>query len=145
MLRIVKARPAGRGRERRSTMRICIPTDGVEGLGAEVAHHLGRAPFLTLVDTDSGAFDVIANAARRGGQCQPAAPLAGRGVDAVVCPGLGRRALAMLEAAGIRVLATRASRVGDVLESLRAGAAREMSTAEACGGHRDLSGCRDGR
>ena len=122
-------------------MTICIPTHGDEGLRAEVAGHLGRAPFLTLVDTESGALAVIANAPHRGGQCQPAAPLEGRGVDAVVCSGVGRRALSTLETAGIRVLTTPASRVDEVLESFRAGALREMSAREACAGHPDDSGC----
>lgn len=123
-------------------MRICIPTHGDEGLGAEVAGHLGRAPFLTLVDTESGALDVIANAPHRDGQCQPVAPIEGRGVDAIVCLGLGGRALATLEAAGIRVLTTRASRVDQVLSALRAGALREMSAQDACAGHHhDEGGC----
>jgi len=122
-------------------MRICIPTHGDEGLRAEVAGHLGRAPFLTLVDTESGELAVIASAPHRGGQCQPAAPLEGRGVDAVVCSGVGRRALATLETAGIRVLTTPASRVDEVLESLRAGALHQMSAREACAGHPDESDC----
>jgi predicted Fe-Mo cluster-binding NifX family protein len=122
-------------------MKICIPTHGNEGLGAEVAGHLGRAPFLTLIDTESGALDVIANAPHQGGQCQPAAPLEGRGVDAIVCLGVGGRALSTLEAAGIRVLTTRASRVDEVLLAVRTGEAREMSARDACAGHPDEGGC----
>jgi predicted Fe-Mo cluster-binding NifX family protein len=116
-------------------MRICIPTHGEEGRRAQVAGHLGRAPFLTLVDTETGALAVIANAPHRDGHCRPSAPLEGRGVDAVVCTGVGRRALAALEEAGIRVLTTRMGRVDEVLESLRTGALREMSASEACAGH----------
>ena len=122
-------------------MRICIPTHGDEGLRAEVAGHLGRAPFLTLVDTESGELAVIPNAPHQNGQCQPTAPLEGRGVDAIVCSGVGRRALAAIETAGMRVLMARASRVDEVLESLRLGAVRELSAQEACGGHQDADGC----
>lgn len=117
-------------------MRICIPTHGDEGLGAAVDAHLGRAPFLTLVDTESGELTVVANAPHRDGQCQPAAPLDGHGVEAVVCSGAGRRAVATLAAAGIRVLTTQAGRVDGVLESFRAGGLRELSPGEACVGHR---------
>jgi len=63
------------------------------------------------------------------------------GVDAVVCSGVGRRALSTLETAGIRVLTTPACRVDEVLESLRAGALREMTAREACAGHPDDSDC----
>ena len=122
-------------------MRICIPTQGDEGLRAEVAGRLGRAPFLTLVDTESGELAVIPNAPHRDGQCQPAAPLEGRGVEAIVCSGVGRRALAAIETAGMRVLMARASHVDEVLESLRLGTVREISAQEACAGHHDADGC----
>jgi predicted Fe-Mo cluster-binding NifX family protein len=62
-------------------------------------------------------------------------------VEAIVCSGVGRRALATLETAGIRVLVTHARRVDEVLESFRAGALREISAEEACAGHRDADGC----
>jgi predicted Fe-Mo cluster-binding NifX family protein len=126
-------------------MMICIPTQGKEGALAEVAGHYGRAPFLTLVDTDSGTLAVVPNAPHGSGHCRPVAPLEGRRVDAVVCLGLGRRARASLEAAGIRVLTTQASRVDAVLESLRAGGAHEMSDAEGCAGHDGGEGCRQHR
>jgi predicted Fe-Mo cluster-binding NifX family protein len=122
-------------------MRICIPTHGDEGLRAELAAHLGRAPFLTLVDTENGELAVIPNAPHRDGRCQPTAPLEDRGVEAVVCSGVGRRAMTTLESAGIRVLVARASRVDEVLESFRVGAVREISADEACAGQHHADGC----
>jgi predicted Fe-Mo cluster-binding NifX family protein len=116
-------------------MKICIPTESDEGLAAAVAGHLGRAPFLTLVDTDSGEVAVLANAPHGEGSCAPAQPLAGRGVDAVVCPGAGRRAVAALQAAGIRVLLTSAPRVDEALAAVRRGGLRALTAEEACGGH----------
>jgi predicted Fe-Mo cluster-binding NifX family protein len=65
----------------------------------------------------------------------------GSGVEAIVCSGVGRRAMATLETAGIRVLVARASRVDEVLESFRVGAVREISAQEACAGHHDRDGC----
>jgi predicted Fe-Mo cluster-binding NifX family protein len=116
-------------------MRICIPTHGHEGLKAEVAGHLGRAPFLTLVDTESGEVAVLANAPHGEGHCHPAGPLEGRGVDAILCSGAGRRALAALEEAGIRVLLTQAQRVDEAVEALRSGAVRALGASDACAGH----------
>jgi predicted Fe-Mo cluster-binding NifX family protein len=116
-------------------MRICIPTSGGEGLRAEVAGHLGRAPFLTLVDTDSGELAVIQNAPHGEGHCHPTGPLEGRGVEAVLCSGVGRRAMAAFEGAGIRVLVTQAQRVDEAVEALRNGAVRTLGVSEACGGH----------
>ena len=102
-------------------MKICIPTHTDEGLEAAVAGHLGRAPFLTLVDTDSGEVAVLQNAPHGEGHCHPTGPLEGRGVDAILCSGVGRRAVAALEGAGIRVLVTQAQRVDEAVEALRTG------------------------
>jgi predicted Fe-Mo cluster-binding NifX family protein len=116
-------------------MKICVPTHGDEGLEAAVAGHLGRAPFLTLVDTENGEVAVLANAPHGEGHCHPTGPLEGRGVEAVLCSGVGRRAVAALEGAGIRVLVTQAQRVDEAVEALRTGAVRVLGAGEACGGH----------
>jgi predicted Fe-Mo cluster-binding NifX family protein len=116
-------------------MRICIPTHGNEGLLAAVAGHLGRAPFLTLVDTESGEVAVLANAPHAEGHCNPTGPLEGRGVEAILCSGVGRRAVAALEGAGIRVLVTEAQRVDEAVQALHAGTVRVLGADEACGGH----------
>ena len=81
-------------------MRICIPTHTDEGLAAAVAGHLGRAPFLTLVDTDSGEVAVLPNSPHGEGHCHPTGSLEGRGVEAILCSGVGRRAVAALERRG---------------------------------------------
>lgn len=116
-------------------MRICIPTEGDEGLAAAVAGHLGRAPFLTLIDTDSGEVDVMASTLHGGRSCSPAASLAGADVEALVCQGAGKRAVAALEAAGIRVLLTSAIRVEDAAAAAHEGRLRVLSARDACGGH----------
>ena len=121
-------------------MKICIPTHGDEGLEAAVAGHWGRAPFLTLVDTESGEVAVLANAPHGEGHCHPTGPLEGRGVEAILCSGVGRRAVAALEEAGIRVLVTQAQRVDEAVEALRTGAVRVLGVGEACGGHHGEGG-----
>lgn len=121
-------------------MKICIPTHGDEGLEAAVAGHWGRAPFLTLVDTESGEVAVLANAPHGEGHCHPTAPLEGRGVEAILCSGVGRRAVAALGEAGIRVLVTQAQRVAEAVEALRNGAVHALGADEACGGHHGEGG-----
>lgn len=116
-------------------MKICIPTEGDEGLAAAVAGHLGRAPFLTLIDTDSGEVDVRTSAPHGGGSCSPVAALASAAVEALVCQGAGRRAVAALEAAGIQVLLTNALRAEDAAAAAREGRLRVLTARDACGGH----------
>jgi predicted Fe-Mo cluster-binding NifX family protein len=116
-------------------MKICIPTQGDEGLEAAVAAHWGRAAFLTLVDTENGEVAVLPNAPHGEGHCRPTGPLEDRGVEAILCSGVGRRAVAALEEAGIRVLVTQAQRVDEAVEALRNGTIRVLGANEACGGH----------
>lgn len=126
-------------------MKICIPTESGDGLAAVVAGHLGRAPFLTLVDTDSGEVMVLANAPHGDRSCSPAQSLAGTGIEAVLCPGAGKRAVATLQAAGIRVLLTGALRVDEAVAAARRGGLRVLDAKEACGGHHGSGGAEQGR
>jgi predicted Fe-Mo cluster-binding NifX family protein len=126
-------------------MKICIPTESGDGLNAVVAGHLGCAPFLTLIDTASGEVAVVPNAPHGDRSCAPAKPLAGTGVEAVVCTGAGKRAVATLQADGIRVLVTGAARVDEALADARRGGLRLLSAKDACGGRHGSGGAVHGR
>jgi predicted Fe-Mo cluster-binding NifX family protein len=129
-------------------MRLCIPTLENGGLAGRLAGHFGSAPYYTMVETDSGALEVVANAgADHGhGSCEAASGMSGHAVDAVVCQGLGRRALAGLAAAGIAVYVADAPDVSGALEGFRAGRLARLGDDAACrGGHgHDASGARGG-
>lgn len=114
-------------------MRIGIPTDDDRGLAATVAGHLGRAPFYTVVDTDAGEVTVVPNAPHGEG-CDPAGALVGQRVEAVLCAGAGRGAVAALEAAGMRVLLTRSATVADVVAAVRGGAIEPFPASGSCSG-----------
>lgn len=123
-------------------MKLCIPSTNEAGLDARVSPHFGSAPWYTLVDTETGAVEPLANAHARHehGQCQPTRGLEGLGIGAVVCRGLGGRALARLEAAGMAVFVTEAFTVGAAVEAFREGRVARMTAAEACqdhGGHHE--------
>lgn len=119
-------------------MRLCLPTMDDRGRHARLSDHFGSAPFFTFVDSESGSVDVLANrhAHHAHGTCQPAKGLEGHGVDAVVCLGLGRRALAGLQDAGIQVFVTAAADVDGAVEAFQAGQVATLTPAEACGGGR---------
>jgi predicted Fe-Mo cluster-binding NifX family protein len=40
-------------------MRLCIPTIDDAGLDAQLSAHFGSAPYYTIVDTESEAFEVV--------------------------------------------------------------------------------------
>jgi predicted Fe-Mo cluster-binding NifX family protein len=117
-------------------MLLCLPTTDDRGLAARLSPHFGSAPCFTLVDTASGTVDVVVNdhAAHEHGRCDPMKDLQGRSLDAVVCRGLGQRALMRLQGSGIAVLVTEAFTVAEALTAFQAGTLRPMGEDEACDG-----------
>jgi predicted Fe-Mo cluster-binding NifX family protein len=119
-------------------MRLCIPTVDGTGLDARLSGHFGSAPFYTIVDTESEACEVVSNAHARHehGSCEAASGMSGHAVDAVVCHGLGRRALAGLAAAGIPVYVAAEADVAGVVARFQAGQLELLAEEAAChGGH----------
>jgi predicted Fe-Mo cluster-binding NifX family protein len=119
----------------------CFPTVSSNGLKAEISGHFGSAPFFTCVHEDGTGLEVIDNGGlgHEHGRCNPVAALEGSKVDAVVCGGMGLRALGRFNESGIKVLRTAASTVEEALGEIRAGQAEEMTADGACSHH---GGCR---
>ncbi len=122
-------------------MRVCVPTESDSGMKAAAHGHFGSAPFFTIVDTESGSIEVVPNADDRHehGTCNPMRQLLSRRIDAVICRGMGRRAIASLEQANVEVYVTDREIVSEIVESVRKGGVRRLSAEEACrgraGGH----------
>jgi predicted Fe-Mo cluster-binding NifX family protein len=119
-------------------MRLCIPTDSNRGLDAAISGHFGSAPYFTLVESDTGSVEVVSNrhAHHAPGTCEAARGLPAHGVGAVVCLGLGRRALDGLRQIGIEVFVTEAGYARAALEAFRSGCVMALSSEEACRGGR---------
>jgi predicted Fe-Mo cluster-binding NifX family protein len=130
-------------------MRLLIPTVDDRGPRSLLSDHFGRAPYFAIAETASGDVRTMANGAadHGSGGCAPVDLLEGDGrVDAVVCRGIGRRALAQLNSLGIAVYIADGPDVATVLDdhrSGRIGAAsadrRHAAGADGCGG----GGCGD--
>ena len=122
-------------------MKICIPSTDDRGLESKVFDHFGRAPFFTLVETQSGKLEVMPNPDCHDGAhgrhtCHHTGHLKARGVDAVVSGGIGRGAFAGLNKAGIEVLIAGPGTVRDMVERVKSGNARRLSLEQTCGGGR---------
>lgn len=117
-------------------MRICIPTTDEAGEGGWLSPHFGRAPYFTYVDAGDGTADVVTNAHARHdhGRCLSPATMGERGVEAVICLGIGRNAMRALGAQGIVVYLTQEQRVSDALAEFRAGRLVRMTEEDACHG-----------
>ena len=117
-------------------MKICIPTMGENGLDNIVGEHFGRVPTYTIVDLDTNEVKVISNTSEHaGGQGYPPEIMAKEGVNAMICQGLGRRAISMFEQMGIEVYIGASGTVRDVVEAFKQGALQKASEGDACGQH----------
>ena len=116
-------------------MKICLPAGG-ERKDAELSSHFGSTPCFVLYDVETGSCETVRNtkSSPADGQCRPMDLLAGRGITAVICRGMGRGAAAALEAAGIKIFVTRVSTVGETLNAFQAGALLLFNPAAACTG-----------
>jgi predicted Fe-Mo cluster-binding NifX family protein len=117
-------------------MKICIPTLGEKGLDEQVSEHFGSAPYFTIIDLDSNGVETINNQNQHHshGQCHPMGALAGKGIDGVICGGMGRRAVELLNSDGIKVYLGNGNTVKTVVEEYKNGDLKELSVEGACAG-----------
>jgi predicted Fe-Mo cluster-binding NifX family protein len=117
-------------------MRLCVPTLDDGGLAARLAPHFGSAPYYTIVETESGTVEALRNAHadHAHGTCEASTNLAGQAVDAVVCLGLGRRALTGLAEAGIEVFVACSDDVATAVDAFRSGRLGRLAIDAACRG-----------
>ena len=80
-------------------------------------------------------LSAIERSDRAEGECAPVSEMVRRGVEAVVCGGLGQGAFARLQAQGIQVFRTEHKTVADLLADLSRQALAPMEPAGLCAGH----------
>jgi len=117
-------------------MRVCIPTEGKEGAGARVHGHFGSAPYFTIYDTKKETFKIFdnTNAHHSHGTCHPLGVL-GTSFDAVVCQGMGMRAVQKLNEANIRAYRATADTVAGIIQKYKDNALEEITVQNACAQH----------
>lgn len=117
-------------------MKICIPVLEDKQFESREYDHFGRAPYFAIVDTESNALEIVANTEEdhEHHEDHHSQLLKSHDVDAVICSGIGRRAVAALARAGIGLLTPPERTVAEVTAAIRAGRARPLSAEQACGG-----------
>ncbi len=119
-------------------MRICIPTVDDRGRDADLSEHFGNAPFFTIYDSETDSYETVNNAdhEHEHGMCHPMDNLKTKGINCVVCKGLGRRALLKLNVSGIDVLKADGSTVSDIVGNFSAEKLKKIDAENACPDHR---------
>lgn len=118
-------------------MRLCIPVENNNGKESRIFGHFGSAPYFALYDTDSEALEILQNdnAHHAHGMCHPLGALTGQKIDAVVCAGMGARALERLAAAGVTAYQAAAGTVDEAIRLFKEGTLPKLSPEGACQGH----------
>jgi Uncharacterized conserved protein len=126
-------------------MKICIPTLGERGLNEQVSEHFGSAPYFTVIDLDSYGVEIINNQNQHHdhGQCNPIGSLTGKGINSVICGGMGQGALELLNSDGIKVYLGNGNTVKTMVDEYKRGNFKELTADSACGGHDHGHGCHE--
>jgi len=119
-------------------MKVCIPTVNGAGQLSQVCDHFGSAPYFTICDLQTDEYETVSNSDlnHEHGTCHPMDNLKDKGIDAVICRGLGRRALQKLNQSGVKVFRTERSTVSDIIEDFSQGRQDEIGPESACQQHR---------
>jgi len=119
-------------------MRICV-TATAGDLNAQVDPRFGRCQYFVFVDSDTMAFEAMANeaiAAPGGAGIQAAQTVVNKGVDVLVSGSIGPNAFQVLSAAGVKIATGAYGTVQEAVEMYKAGRLSEagISTVAAHAG-----------
>lgn len=118
-------------------MRVCVPAETDEGLQSKLYDHFGSAPYFIIYDTERDAIDVINNTNKSHihGRCHPLGVINDHKIDAVLCRGIGLRALSKLRETGIKVYKAESTTFKDVLDEYNSNKSEEITIDETCINH----------
>jgi predicted Fe-Mo cluster-binding NifX family protein len=117
-------------------MNICVPSDSNHGKKSRLFDHFGSAPYFTIYNQDTDELDIVSNRNEHHehDQCNPISIISAHKVKAIICPGMGRRAVMALENAGIQIYLAQSATVEECLREFSENKLRVITPEEACAG-----------
>lgn len=117
-------------------MKIGVPTMGDKGLDESIGEHFGRVPTYTIVDLDTNEVTVIPNTSHHmGGQGQPPEILQSKGIQVMICRGLGMQAITMFQDFGIDVYVGATGTVREAVDAFKLEQLQKAEIGNACKQH----------
>ncbi|HJV92861.1 MAG TPA: hypothetical protein VJ572_05245 [Azonexus sp.] len=108
-------------------MKICLPTNDNIGLQSEVAANFSAAPWLLVVESDTGDILVI-DATDTSQRDKPIS------MDLIMCRGMTEHLYHALRAQGVPIFGTRARSVAEALADFAEGNLRDLADQTCCKG-----------
>ncbi len=117
-------------------MNIVIPTNGNQGLQAEVADHFGRCLTYTFLDENGKILKIIDNTSQHmGGQKLPPELMKEEGADVLLCKELGPQALSLCQKLAIIVYAHPAKTVAEIFDLWKKNLIKPANSNDTCHEH----------
>ncbi len=119
-------------------MKIAISVEKKDGLNSKVYGHFGRAPSYALYDDATEQLEFIdsKNKHEGHGSCHSTNMLSARGVNAIICGGMGKHAFVKFHEKGIKVYNfSHAISLNELIQKWKNNELREMSIEEVCSGY----------
>lgn len=115
-------------------MKVCIPTETNQDIAADVYGHFGSAPYFMIYDTESCTTEIVVNTNQHHshGMCQPMTVLMDKKIDAVVCAGMGGRAVQRLNEGGVKAYRAIQGTAQSVVDQFLKGGLEEITVVNAC-------------
>ncbi len=104
-------------------MKICVTATGMD-LNAQVDPRFGRCQYFVIVDSETMAFEAMANeaiAAPGGAGIQAAQTMVNKGVDVVISGNIGPNAFQVLSTAGVKIATGAYGTVQEAAEMYKSG------------------------
>jgi predicted Fe-Mo cluster-binding NifX family protein len=118
-------------------MKLCMPVVESNGMNSIVFGHFGSAPFFAVYDTETEKLSLVNNneSEHEHGKCMPVDALSKLGAGAVLCKGMGLRAVNLLAAAGIGAFLVEGVTVAEAVAEFTDRKARVLDANGACQHH----------
>lgn len=118
-------------------MKYAIPVEGTKGWDEAVCPHFGRAEYYAIWDNETNKLTTIRNESSHfGGYGMPAEFLATK-ANAILCSGIGNRAIALCNELGLGVYVGAKGTVKDTIELFKKGQLTQASETDGCGGRHE--------
>jgi predicted Fe-Mo cluster-binding NifX family protein len=117
-------------------MKLAVTSQG-DKLESPLDPRFGRARYLIVVDTETGAFSAADNTvnlnAAQGAGIQAGKRVAELGVEGLITGHVGPKAFSTLQAAGVKIYPGAAGTVADAVEQFKTGRLRAAASADVQG------------
>ncbi|RLE31104.1 MAG: dinitrogenase iron-molybdenum cofactor biosynthesis protein [Acidobacteria bacterium] len=117
-------------------MKICV-TASSEGLNAPMDSRFARAPFMVIVDSETGEAETTANeavSAGHGAGTQAAQTVSRLGAEILLTAHCGPKAFEVLAAAKVKVFGIGGGTVAEAVDAWKAGKLEEMENSDSSAG-----------